>query len=135
MKTTPRPRPCVSCPYRRSVASGIWHEDEYAKLPRYDAETFAQPPAVFMCHQGDAHVCSGWLGHADPSQLLAVRIGILDGSLDPACAEYETDVPLFSSGAEAAAHGAREIESPSPEAIATIDKVTRARSLTSDPVS
>ena len=136
MPASPRPRPCESCPYRRSESnSGVWHESEYEKLPRYDAETFAQPVETFMCHQGDAeHVCSGWLGHADPSRLLAVRIGIMRGHLDPSCAEYATDVPLFSSGQEAADHGMRDLESPSAAAQATIEKVTRARANTGSPV-
>jgi len=88
-----------------------------------------------MCHQGDSHVCAGWLGHADPSELLAVRIGISQGHLDPACAEYETDVPLFASGQEAAAHGVRDIRTPSEDAVATIEKVVRVRAMTGDPVN
>lgn len=130
---TPRKRPCASCPYRTEVAAGIWHEDEYDKLPRYDAETFAQPTQVFMCHQKNGQdVCSGWLGHTDPSQLLAVRIGILDGRVDPACADYQTDVNLFASGAEAAAHGKAGITEPSEGAAAAISKLIRSRGIRGD---
>lgn len=121
----PRKTPCASCPYRKNVPSGIWHEDEYAKLERYDAETFDQPVTTFMCHQGCGSVCSGWLGHADPTELLAVRIGIIGGSLDESCAEYSTDVPLFASGAEAAAHGRSEISAPSERAATVIAKIIR----------
>lgn len=124
---TPRVRPCASCPYRRNAPSGVWHADEYAKLPRYDAETFAQPVQAFMCHRGAGDVCSGWLGHTDPSQLLAVRTGILDGRLDPACAEYTTDVALFESGQAAADHGIRGIEHPDVRARAAITKLARVR--------
>lgn len=123
----PRRRPCSSCPYRRTVPSGIWHPEEYAKLPAYDRETFAQPPQAFMCHHGDGNVCSGWLGHTDPSQLLAVRIGISAGHLDPSCASYETDVPLFASGEEAAAHGLRDVPAPSARAHDAIRKITTIR--------
>lgn len=133
---TPRRTPCASCPYRRDVASGIWHPDEYAKLPRYDGEIPEQEAiAVFSCHQGTGDVCSGWLGHRDPTELLAVRIGIAGGGLDPSCADYQTAVPLFDSGAEAAAHGTREIDAPSPEAVKAIRKITTVRQLNGDPVS
>lgn len=89
-----------------------------------------------MCHlDGEKHVCAGWLGHAEPSELLAVRIGIIRGDLHPACAEYETDVPLFESGAAAAAHGTRDIYAPSEAAVSTIEKVTRARAAAGDPVT
>ena len=132
---TPRPRPCASCPFRKDVPSGLWHPTEYAKLARYDAPIHAQPAAVFLCHQGDGHACAGWLGHRDPADLLAVRVGIIDGRVDPSCAEYTTDVPLFESGAEAAMHGVRDVRDPSPEAIQAIDKVTRVRELRQDPVT
>jgi hypothetical protein len=36
---------------------------------------------------------------------------------------YKTDVPLFSSGAEAAAHGVKEIAKPSNTARRTIDRL------------
>jgi len=110
------------------VPSGVWHEDEYAKLRRYDLPIAEQPVATFMCHQGDGGVCSGWLGHADPSELLAVRIGIIEERLDPSCASYTTSVPLFASGAEAADHGEAEMQRPSDDAIAAVRKIVRVRS-------
>jgi hypothetical protein len=131
----PRPRPCASCPFRRSVPSGVWHPDEYSKLDRYDGEMHEQPIATFMCHQGDNHVCSGWLGYRDPADLLAVRLGISIGHLSPSCAEYTTDVPLFGSGREAAEHGMREVLWPGPEASAVIGKVARVRAQNGDPVT
>ncbi|OZB84383.1 DUF6283 family protein [Microbacterium sp. 13-71-7] len=124
----PRRRPCASCPYRRDVPSGVWHPDEYAKLALYDGETHEQPVAVFHCHQGSGDVCAGWLGHRDPLDLLAVRIGFSEGRLSAACLEYSTTVPLFESGTAAAEHGTREVEHPSPEAVEVIRKVIRVRS-------
>lgn len=123
----PRKTPCASCPYRCQVPSGVWDASEYEKLPAYDGETWEQSARVFMCHQGDGAVCSGWLGHRDPSDLLAVRIGIATGNLDPECAEYRTSVRLFESGAEAAVHGVKHIEDPDGRARDTIEKIVRSR--------
>lgn len=130
----PRVSPCASCPYRRSAPSGIWDSSEYSKLVEYDRDLIEQPAAAFHCHQGaDARgnhsVCSGWLGHRDPLDMLAVRLGLMDGRLDPSCAEYTTDVPLFGSGAEAAEHGLRDIDSPGEDARAAIAKLVRKRGL------
>ena len=125
----PRPRPCASCPYRRNVPSGVWDASEYDKLPNYDGDMGEQSPAVFHCHQKDGSVCSGWLGYRNPDDLLAVRLGLMRGSLDVSCVEYTTDVPLFASGAEAAAHGKKDIAAPGRAARTTIDKVIRKRGL------
>lgn len=135
MPAAPRRTPCASCPYRRSVPSGIWHPDEYAKLERYDAPMVEQPDAVFLCHQGDGDVCAGWLGHRDPTDLLAVRLGISRGHLDSSCAHYETAVPLFESGAAAAVHGIADVETPSTKATETIGKIIDVRSRHGDPVT
>jgi hypothetical protein len=107
----------------------VWDESEYAKLPQYDGDMGEQSAAMFGCHQGDGSVCSGWLGHRNPDDLLAVRLGIIRGTVDVSCAEYTTDVPLFASGAEAAAHGMRDIEAPGPDAEAVIRKVVRKKGL------
>ena len=130
----PRPRPCASCPYRCDVPSGVWEQEEYDKLPRYDGDVMGQSPAVFMCHQSDGHVCSGWLGHRDhPAELLAVRLGGMAGRLSEACLDYATDVPLFGSGAEARAHGLAEITAPSRAARTTQAKIERARAVRGRP--
>ena len=118
-----RPGPCVSCPYRCDVPSGVWAEEEYDKLPSYDGDTGEQSVAVFMCHQKDNTVCAGWLGHRDAGDLLAVRIGVLTGQLPVEVFDYRTRVPLFASGAEAAEHGRRDIEDPGPAARRLIDKM------------
>lgn len=135
----PRPRPCASCPYRKDVPSGVWAAVEYDKLPGYDGEIIDQVMAgktnVFDCHQADGKVCSGWLGHReDPTDLLAVRLGLSSGSLDESCCDYSTDVPLFASGAEAAEHGKRDIEQPSEKANEIVAKVIRVRDARGVPV-
>lgn len=119
----PRPRPCASCPYRQGVPSGVWEASEYAKLPAYDGDTGEQPIATFYCHQQDGSVCAGWLGHRDAYDLLAVRLGVATGHLDQSCLDYQTHVPLFASGAEAAAHGMKDIRHPGKAAEETIRKI------------
>jgi hypothetical protein len=123
----PRAKPCGSCPYRCDVPSGVWSPEEYAKLPRYDGDTGQQADRVFLCHTGDNTACAGWLGHADAGNLLAVRLGIAMGKLDPACATYKTKVPLFASGREAAEHGLREVDSPDSDAVDLIRKLERKK--------
>lgn len=136
MTLPPAPRPCATCPYQGDVPSGIWAEEEYAKLPRYDEPTHAQPVRLFLCHQHDhrddrARVCGGWAGCHDMSQSLALRIAHAGGEITletaQAVAAYVSPVPLFASGGEAAAHGLREILHPGPDACRAIDKIRRTR--------
>lgn len=129
----PAPAPCVSCPYRRDVASGIWSEEEYAKLPIYDGEIAEQAVAgatgVFHCHQQDGRICAGWAGCHDLDESLAMRLAASLGAIDEveylATLDYESPVPLFSSGAEAAAHGLAELDLPGPKAVRTIRRLER----------
>lgn len=126
----PAKRPCGSCPYRRDVPSGIWHESEYTKLPNYDKETFDQPIGAFFCHQQDGHMCAGWVGTHDMQETMALRPGFrelngLDKDDVQEALDYECPVPLFSSGQEAAEHGMEEIEEPSLKARTTADKIYR----------
>ena len=137
----PRKTPCSSCPYRRDVPSGVWAAGEYEKLRGYDGDTADQARAgaagVFMCHQGAGEVCAGWAGvHGrDPGNFALRMAALLDPEIDiRAVREYETSVPLFASGAEAADHGEREIEHPSPEAVAVTEKVEQVRELRGKPV-
>lgn len=127
----PAKRPCASCPYRRDVPSGVWEPDEYAKLPPYDLPTGEQPLGVFGCHQRDGRVCAGWAAVHDGPNLLALRMAVATGHLSLEVAEavcdYTTDTPLFASGAEAAEHGLRELDAPSPRAEALIEKIERVR--------
>ncbi|MEV7871442.1 DUF6283 family protein [Streptomyces sp. NPDC088124] len=131
----PAPRPCESCPYRRDVASGVWAREEYEKLRRYDAATPDQPPRLFQCHQADAdstggRICAGWAG-CHGGNLLGLRIAVLEGPIDEAtfaaAAEYQSPVPLFDSGGEAADHGRAGIDQPDADAVRIIGKVTRTR--------
>ena len=132
----PAPRPCASCPYRRDVPAGIWASEEYAKLRRYDADTPDQPTGLFQCHQADAgsavrRVCAGWAGCYEGEELLALRLAVLDGSVDvttyQAVVEYESPVPLFLSGSDAAAHGEAGIRAPDETARQVINKIIRTR--------
>lgn len=122
----PPKRPCGSCPYRRDVPSGIWSAEEYDKLPEYDGETWEQPPGVFMCHQRDGRLCGGWLQTHDADHLLALRIA----RVAPSAYDYASDVPTFSSGREAAAHGLRDIDTPGAAARALMRKLGRLPNLT-----
>lgn len=128
---TARPNPCPSCPYRRDVPAGVWAADEYAKLPAWDGEIVDQVAAgafsAFDCHQGDGSLCAGWLGHRDPFDLLAVRLGVASGALDESVLSYRTAVPLFASGADAAAHGRAGIDTPDARARTTVEKIIAAR--------
>jgi hypothetical protein len=125
----PAPAPCGSCPYRRDVPSGVWHEDEYAKLPPYDNETWAQPPTVFLCHQQDGRVCAGWAGCHDMYESFGLRLAASRGMMSDEDIErtldYESPVPLFASGREAAEHGLARIERPGADAGRMIGKLER----------
>lgn len=134
----PAPRPCATCPYREDVPSGVWDESEYAKLPAFDGPTYAQPAQVFLCHQHDRDsdrarvcVCGGWAGCHDMTESLALRIAVSSGRMTiedaDATADYVSPVPLFASGAEAAAHGMADVFHPGPDAARAIDKITRTR--------
>lgn len=122
----PPARPCGSCPYRRDVPSGVWHREEYEKLEQYDGDIGEQIVkeafGLFMCHQRDGCLCGGWLQTHDPCELIALR---LHRNVDPSVWDYRSDVETFSSGAEAAAHGLRDIENPGPEARALMRKLGR----------
>lgn len=127
--------PCASCPYRRDVPSGVWEAIEYDKLPAYDGEIsdqlFANAAGLFYCHQQNGKLCAGWLGCHGPHNLLAVRIASFWGDgkepLDPAVFTYESPVPLFQSGAAAAAHGKRAILRPGPKARRVVGQLVRKR--------
>ena len=129
MPVVPRPSPCPSCPYRKDCPSGLWAEHEYAKLPGYDKPTWEQPPTMFHCHTAPDLACAGWVACHDMTESLGLRMGISMGLVtDPdAFCDYTTEVALFSTGAEAAEHGMREIEYPSEEAGKAYRKIERQR--------
>lgn len=121
----PTARPCGSCPYRRDVASGLWDASEYEKLPKYDDMGDPEAWNVFQCHQQNGHACAGWVACHDMENSIGVRLAFsMDKLEDPqAFVEYQTDVEVFDSGAEAAEHGMREIDNPSPEGRRAIDRL------------
>lgn len=115
VEAPPRPaeRPCGTCPYRVGVPAGIWHPDEYAKLPGYDGETFAQTrTALFLCHKKTGALCAGWVACHDTDHLLALRLHAVDASVFT----YVSPVPVFGSGREACEHGLSGIVAPSTDA-------------------
>lgn len=116
-------KPCGSCPYRRDVPSGIWAAEEYAKLPLFDGDTWQQDQHLFRCHQQTGKLCAGWLGCHGPKQLLALRMYEVEASVY----SYVCPVPVFSSGAEAAAHGMRDIKAPDPRASRMVEGLIRKR--------
>jgi hypothetical protein len=125
----PAPRPCISCPYRRDVPSGVWAPEEYAKLPEFDRDTAYQPPSAFYCHQQDGRLCAGWVAVHSMEDSFGLRLLCSMGKLTPeqadAIIDYSTDVPLFESGAAAAEHGMREVETPSADAIRLVERLSR----------
>jgi hypothetical protein len=127
----PASRPCGSCPYRQDVPSGVWAAEEYEKLPEFDLPTGEQPASVFMCHQQNDRLCAGWVAVHDMDESLGLRLAVAMGAIDPAdqaaVLDYSTDVPLWPSGAEAAAHGVAEIEDPDPQARRIVAKLERRR--------
>ncbi|MFI8829146.1 DUF6283 family protein [Streptomyces sp. NPDC053431] len=132
----PAPKPCESCPYRREAPAGIWASEEYEKLRHYDADTPNQPTRVFQCHQADidsdaGRICAGWAGCHEGEHLLALRLAVVNGHINAATyktvVDYESPVPLFSAGAEAAAHGQAGIDTPTEEARRMISKISRMR--------
>lgn len=133
----PAKNPCGSCPYRRDVPSGIWAEEEYDKLPRYDLPMVEQPQGVFACHQFESgadsqRICAGWAGVHDMDDNLALRLwGAFEKLTEDVIEKtrnYTTDVPLFETGEEARQHGIAEIENPSAKAKAKVQRIINKRS-------
>lgn len=135
-KLTVRKSPCATCPYRRDVPSGIWSAEEYEKLRGYDGEIWQQAMAgangVFMCHQADGKLCAGWAGCHDMYNTLAVRMHA--GQLDESVWTYESPVPLFADGNQAADHGEADIEEPSIAAQQAVQKIVKVRGVRQRPV-
>lgn len=119
--------PCRSCPYRCDVPSGVWAAEEYAKLPGYDGSILDQlqsgAAALFLCHQRDGNLCAGWLACHGPHNLLAMRLH--GAEVVPEVWAYETAVPVFGSGAQAAAHGAAGVRRPTTRAQRMVHRLIR----------
>lgn len=118
--------PCKTCPYRRDVPSGVWAREEYEKLPTYDGEVFEQLEkgglGRFDCHQRDGHMCAGWIATHGARNLLALRLA---RNIAPEVFSYKSPVPVFATGAEAAAHGMRDIKKPGEDAKRAIQRLSR----------
>ena|ERR1035441_6863319 len=129
----PAQNPCGSCPYRKDVPSGVWAREEYLKLPAYDLETGEQPTAIFLCHQQTGRPCAGWCGTHDMNHSLAMRFAAMSRGTSretiDAILDYQTDVPLFSSGAEACQHGLKGIRRPSEKAKGLIVNLSRKKDI------
>lgn len=125
-------QPCGSCPYRLDVPAGIWEAHEYEKLPAYDGSIVDQVEAnafgIFMCHQRDGNLCAGWLACHGPHELLAMRLA--REPVPESIWNYRTDVPVFASGVEAAAHGISGIEQPDARAKRMMAGIIRKREKT-----
>ncbi|MFJ7281095.1 DUF6283 family protein [Kitasatospora sp. NPDC098663] len=133
----PAPKACDTCPYRRDVPSGVWAATEYDKLEQYDRPMGEQPRKVWQCHQADQdsdqrRMCAGWIGCHGGAELLALQIALLSGRIDSAtfveAVDYTSQVPLFDSGAEAAAQGRADIDLPGDDARRAIAKIVKVRS-------
>lgn len=121
--------PCKSCPYRRDVPSGVWAPAEYKKLPAYDGEIIQQlmkgATGLFMCHQQDGRLCAGWVGAHGAHNLAAMRLN--HHQVAPSVWSYESPVPLFASGAEAAEHGLKDVAAPGAAAGRVIQRLIRKK--------
>lgn len=117
--------PCKFCPYRQDAPSGIWHRDEYAKLLKYDGDMAAQAQngglGLFLCHERNNCLCSGWLACHGPDNLIALRFN--HDKVEPEVFDYETSIPVFSSGFDAMVHGVKDNLLPSPRARKAIDRL------------
>lgn len=126
--------PCKSCPYRRDVPSGVWHPEEYTRLAAYDGEIIDQfmkkATALFFCHQLDGQLCAGWVACHGTDHTLAFR---LHGQhVDPSVYEATFKTPVFASGAEAAAHGMKDVARPGEAAERTMERLARSRGMRRD---
>lgn len=121
--------PCKSCPYRRDVPSGVWGKEEYDKLPIYDKTIVEQLMgggyARFDCHQRDGNLCAGWVATHGAVNLLALRLASERVAED--VWDYKSPVPVFKSGADAAAHGIKAINRPGARARRMIQTLTRKK--------
>jgi hypothetical protein len=103
--------------------------EEYDKLPKFDGSLIEQAVngagGLFMCHQQNGCLCSGWLGCHGAFELLGVRL--YSSALTDEALSYRppADVPLFASGAEAAEHGKRDIDNKSDKAEAMVQRLVK----------
>ena len=118
--------PCDTCPYRKDTPSGIWHESEYKKLPKWDDPTaFA---GIFHCHnqtESRQTVCRGWMEvHHENLQVRLTIATLIDFHERN---EKPTTVPLHESGEAAMKAGIKRINNPSCKAKSKVEKLLRKR--------
>jgi len=123
-----KPEPCLTCPYRKDVPSGVWHREEYEKLRAYD-DNLNPPLALFLCHQTNVAnreiLCKGWvMVHRDS---IASRMGQLKGEID-ATAFTPCQVELHESGNAAADFGEMDVKRPKKKARKVVEKLHKTRS-------
>lgn len=117
--------PCSSCPYRKDVPPGVWHESEYEKLRGYDDNSTL---GVFLCHHTSGErqtVCRGWLYvHQDS---VAARLACATGAVTVDQLFAEVPVECYGSGNEAADAGLAGVEKPTVEAVLMGRKIRAAK--------
>jgi hypothetical protein len=121
------PRPCNTCPYRRDTPPGVWHPEEYEKLPLYDDGSDEIQIATFHCHQQNATgvetVCRGWLTvHCES---IAARLALITGALTVEQLYADVDVELYATGQEARDAGMAGVDDPDERARRAIDRLVQ----------
>ena len=117
--------PCLTCPYRLDVPSGVWSFEEYEKLRLFDEGSEMPCLSTFLCHQstvaGQQIACKGWLMvHRDS---VAVCLACLTGQVDAETCFEEPEAELHESGNAAADFGQRDLKRPKKKALKVIDKL------------
>lgn len=126
---------CDTCPYRRDTPSGIWSEEEYRKLAKFDEPSIGPlglPDdnlfSTFHCHQenatGKPTACRGWVWtHGDTVGFrMAMFNGLIDPS-DPNMPQEDESHIYYDTGVEACEAGMVDIEEPSFEALLKVDSL------------
>lgn len=122
--------PCSSCPYRADHPSGVWSKHDYEKLRGYAYRGDDQLPetSVFLCHHSrlgftEPAACKGWATVERES--IAVRLGMMNQTLNPDQVWADPATELYESGAEAAERGLTDIRDPGERAIRMIRQIWR----------
>ena len=123
-------KPCPTCPYVKATPSGIWHQEEYEKLPGYDGPTELQNHKTFLCHYSDLPseketLCQGWLDCHGADNLLALRFAYIMKKIGPEFRNKASGVEVYASGYEAMVAGLEDIEDPSSEAALKIKRLEK----------
>lgn len=121
-----RPKPCESCPYKKSTPLGVWAKEEYEKLLTYDGDIAEQiikgGSAVFLCHHNEGNeekpcLCRGWTDTHKARNLAAIRLSTLcHGSKFPEDVFDDSGVEVYASGQEAHDANLEAVENPKKNA-------------------